>query len=453
MKVGCNLLWLVPGSVGGTETAVVSLLRQFAADRPDDVDLTIFALGAFGESYPDLVEAFPSRLAPLTGRLRPLRVGAENSWLARQTREGFDLVHHMGGVVPLVQRARGVLTIHDLQPFDMPENFTATKRAYLQRALPGSVRRAAAVMVPSEFVRAGVIDRFDVSPERVRVAAWGVDPPTSEVSVAQVQARYGLPRRWFAYPSFTWNHKNHLLLLRAFASVAAREHDVMLVMTGGEGPAEQAVSDEIGRLGLRGRVRRTGLVPRRDVLAIVRGAVALAWPSRYEGFGLPVLEAMSVGTPVLSADAAALPEVVGDAGHLLPVDDVEAWVAAMTRMLEDGEERGRLAAAGRERVAGFTWRRTVEATVGAYRDVGAVPPGDTAGPGVAPSVAPDPGAVPDTGADPGAADAGAVPDAGGESVAADPDAVVGPGAEPAASDADAAASHTTDAAPDDGVIP
>jgi alpha-1,3-rhamnosyl/mannosyltransferase len=366
MKVGCNLLWLVPGNVGGTETATVAMLREIAASPSDDVELVLFALDAFGQTYPDVVAAFPSHLAPLSGRVRGVRVAAENSWLARQGRD-VDVVHHMGGTLPMVQGVPGVLTIHDLQPFDMPENFTITKRTYLQRSIPRSVRRAAGVIAPSEFVRRGIVDRFGVDPARVHLAPWGVEPPTTQVSVAQVQARYGLPRRWFVFPSFTWNHKNHGLLLRAFATVAAREHDVMLVLTGGEGPAEHHVRDQVAAMGLRGRVRRTGLIPRRDVLAIVRGAVALTWPSRYEGFGLPVLEAMSLGTPVLSSDAAALPEVTGGAATLLGVDDPQAWDEAMTRMLQDGEERARLAAAGREHVAAFTWRRTADATLDAYR--------------------------------------------------------------------------------------
>ncbi|HEX6418832.1 MAG TPA: glycosyltransferase family 1 protein [Acidimicrobiales bacterium] len=369
MKVGCNLLWLVPGRVGGTETATVSMLRQMAQEPPGDIELTLYAIEPFGRSYPDLVEAFPSRLVPLTGRIRPLRVAAENSWLARRTRDGLDLVHHMGGVLPLVRSAPGVVTIHDLQPFDMPENFEASKRAFLHWSIPRSVRRAAGVVVPSEFVRRGVVERLGVPPERVHLAGWGVDRPSSEVSVAQVQARYGLPRRWFAYPSFTWNHKNHAMLLRAFAALVAREHDVMLVLTGGEGPAEQEVVEEITRLGLRSRVRRTGLIPRRDVMAIVRGAVAVVFPSRYEGFGLPVLEGMSVGTPVLTSDAGALPEVGGGASCVLPVYEPEAWADAMSRMLEDGAERQRLARAGRVRAASFTWSRTAGQVLAAYRAV------------------------------------------------------------------------------------
>jgi glycosyltransferase involved in cell wall biosynthesis len=367
MRVGCNLLWLVPGRVGGTEMATVALLREISAHGPDDVELTLYALEAFGEMYPDVVAAFPSRLAPLTGQFRPLRVAFENTWLARQSHGEVDIVHHMGGVLPVLRGAPGVVTLHDLQPFDMPENFQPAKRAYLQRLIPRSVRDAVAVIAPTDFVRQGILERFDVAPDRVLIAPWGVDPTRTNVSVAQVQARYGLPRRWFVFPSFTWNHKNHPLLLRAFAAVAAREHDIMLVLTGGQGPAEQTVVEEIERLGLRGRVRRTGLIPRRDVLAIVRGAVAMVFPSTYEGFGLPVLEGMSLGTPVLASDAAALPEVVGAGGRLVPVHDADAWVDAMTLMLHDGEERQRLTEAGHARVAEFTWQRTARDTIAAYR--------------------------------------------------------------------------------------
>ncbi len=441
MKVGCNLLWLVPGQVGGTETATVALLRQLAADRPDDIDLSLFALESFGQSYPDLVEAFPATLVPLSGRPRPVRVVAENTWLARATRDDVDLVHHMGGVLPSVRGAPGVVTIHDLQPFDMPLNFQPAKRAYLQWSIPRSMRRAAGVIAPSEYVRRGVIDRFGIAPERVRLAAWGVHPPRSDVSVAQVQARYGLPRRWFAYPAFTWNHKNHDLLLRAFATVVAREHDTMLVLTGGEGPAEQAVAEQISQLGLRGRVRRTGLIPRRDVLAIVRGAVAMVFPSRYEGFGLPVLEAMSLGTAVLAADAAALPEVVGEGGQLIAVDDVEAWAEGMLRLLGDGDERRRLAEAGRGRVAGFTWGRTAADTLAAYRAALSLPaPDETDGPRV---TAPGPGAPGVTAPGPGD------PGVGVEPGVTEP----GPGApnvaDPGAADTgDAAAPATADGSDD-----
>jgi glycosyltransferase involved in cell wall biosynthesis len=369
MRVGCNLLWLVPGSVGGSETAIVSLLREIGDHQPEDVELSLYVLDAFAGTYPDLVERFPTRPVPLTGRLTPLRVAAENTWLASQAhRDGLDLVHHMNAVLPAVRRTAGIVTVHDLQPFDMPDNFHPVKRAYVQRSVPRSVRKSRLVLTPSEFVRRAIIDRFGVPPERVRATLWGVDPPSTDVAVGQVQARYGLPRRWFVYPAVTWPHKNHELLIRAFATVAAREHDVVLVLTGGEAQSEDRVRAQIAGTGLRGRVRRTGLIPRRDMLAIMRGAVALTFPSRYEGFGLPVLEAMSLGTPVLAGDAAALPEVVGDAARLIATDDADAWGAAMLDLLQDGDERERLIAAGHQRVGAYSWATTARETLAAYRD-------------------------------------------------------------------------------------
>jgi alpha-1,3-rhamnosyl/mannosyltransferase len=395
--VACNLLWLVPGAVGGTETVAVGMLRQLADDRPDDIDLTLFGLDAFARAYPELDAAYPTRLVPLDGRLKALRVLAENTWMVRRAAEGFDLVHHLGGTVPLVGSTPAVLTLHDLQPFDLPANFSAAKRLYLQRSIPRSVRRARLVMVPSEFVRRGVIDRFGVDPERVAIAPWGMEPPSTEVSVGEVQARYRLPRRWFAYPAFTWWHKDHSVLVQAFAQVAARQHDVVLVLTGGAGPAEEQVVERISRLGLHDRVRRTGLIPRRDVLAIMRGAVAVTFPSRYEGFGLPALEAMQVGTPLLAADATALPDLVGDAARLVRPGDAAAWAEAMAAMLEAGDdERRAMIAAGRVRAAGYTWAATAAATVAAYR---------TAAAGAEPAAA-DTGPADGADADPGAAAAG-----------------------------------------------
>ncbi len=371
LRVGCNLLWLVPGAVGGSETATVHLLRTLAADPPDGIELTLYGLDAFGHAYPELTRAFPTKLVPLTGRLKPLRVAAENTWLPREVRGKVDVMHHMGGVLPLAPGGPSLVTLHDLQPYDLPDNFSPAKRVYLQRSIPRTVRQSQLVLTASEFVRRAVIERFGVPDDRVRVTPWGVGPPSSEVSLAEVQARYGLPRRWFVYPAFTWWHKDHALAVKAFATLAAREHDVVLVLTGGEGPAEQSVMELVDSLGLRGRVRRTGLIPRRDVLAIVRGATALVYPSRYEGFGLPVAEAMSLGTPVLAADATSLPEVVGDAGWLLPPGRIDDWSEAMARMLVDGDERLRLGEAGRARAARYTWAANAGATVAAYRDVAA----------------------------------------------------------------------------------
>jgi len=141
------------------------------------------------------------------------------------------------------------------------------------------------------------------------------------------------------------------------------------VLLGGVGRAEAEVVAEIGRLGLGDRVVRPGRVSDADRDGCYGAAVALAFPSRYEGFGAPVLEAMALGCPVLAADATALPEVVGDGGLLLPIGDVDAWAAALARVAGDPGERAALAAAGRARAAGFTAVQSARALVSAYRSV------------------------------------------------------------------------------------
>lgn len=369
-RVGVNLMWLVPGVVGGTEQAMVKTLTAILDDPPDDIDYTIYGLESLADAHPRLVEGFPSRLLPLAGGVKPFRVMAEGTWLARAVRrDGVDLMHYAGGTVPVGSRVPSVLTLHDIQPFDLPENFHPVKRAYLHRMVPRAVREARMVIVPCEFVREGVLERFDVDPERLVIVPWGVSPlQVSEPQVQAARARYELPERWFIYPAITYPHKNHITLVRAFAKLAATHPDVMLVLTGRMANGETALRDEIRRLGVAGRIRRTGRISRNDLLGLLAGAVGMPFPSRYEGFGLPVLEAMAASTPVIASNVTALPEAVGDAGFLLDPDDSDAWCDAMSTLLTNGM-RDDLIAAGRARARELSWENTAAGTIEVHRKV------------------------------------------------------------------------------------
>jgi alpha-1,3-rhamnosyl/mannosyltransferase len=369
-RVGLNLLWLVPGVVGGTEEATVELLGALADDPPADIQWRLYALEAFAAAHPDLAARFPTRLLALRGKLKPMRVLAEGTWLARVTRnDRVDLVHHLGGTIPARSHVPAIVTVHDLQPFDLPENFHPVKRTYLHQMVPRTVRRSRLVLVHSEFVRRSVLDRFGIEASRVRVVPAGVRPlPPPKITTEELRERYALPEHWFVFPAITYPHKNHVTLVRAFARVAAERDDVALVLTGRPAGAESLVEHEIDRLGLADRVRRTGRVPRRDLLGLVAGADALTFPSRYEGFGLPVLEAMTLGTPVIAAAATALPEVVGEAGRLIDPDDVDAWSAAMLEGLSE-DQRDRWAAAGRVRAAELSWAVAAKSTAEVHREV------------------------------------------------------------------------------------
>jgi glycosyltransferase involved in cell wall biosynthesis len=276
-------------------------------------------------------------------------------------------LHHAGGTAPPIRSVPYVLTVHDLQPLERRATHGAVKRAYLRAALPRSVARARRVVVPSEHVRRSVIARLGTDPAKVVAVPHGV----TTIAGAQeddLRARYDLPGAVILYPAITYPHKNHAILVDAFARIAGRHPDAVLVLTGGAGGEEVRLRDQIDALGLAARVRRPGRVVAADVAGLYRMATVVAVPSRYEGFGLPAAEAMAYGAPLVASAATALPEVVGDAGRLVDPDDPQAWATALEGLLVDEGERARLVAAGRERAARYTWAANAEALAAVYRD-------------------------------------------------------------------------------------
>jgi alpha-1,3-rhamnosyl/mannosyltransferase len=372
-RVGVNLLWLVPGVVGGSEEYTTRLLRGLAEDAPADLHLTLFALSSFAEAHPDLVATYPTVTTRLDGHRKAERVAVEASWLAHQARDRrVELIHHAGGVIPpgpAVARFPAALTIHDLQPLVLPENFSPVKRRWLHAMLPRSARRARVVMTPSDPASASVVELLGVPPERVLTVPHGIEAPVPVPAeqVAEVRARYRLGARVVLYPAITYAHKDHLTLVRAFARLARTRPDLTLVLPGGPGPAEGEVVAAIRASGVGDQVRRTGRIPWDDLRALYAAATVVAVPSRFEGFGAPALEAMAAGVPAVVADATALPWVVGDAGLRVPVGDVARWGDALARVLDQPEVRSTLAAAGRARAATFGWDRSAAALATGYR--------------------------------------------------------------------------------------
>lgn len=365
-SVGINLLWLVPGEVGGSEQSTVATVRGLLELDPDDLELHLFALPTFAEAYPDVVAALPTEMPSISGTSRVRRIVAESTWLARRSRT-LDLVHHAGGTVPIRRSTPVVLTLHDLQPLEARATHSALKRAYLGRAAPAAVRAAQRVAVPSEFVRQTVLDRFDPDPGRIVVIPHAVPVRPPATAQAELVERYALGGPVVLYPAITYPHKDHQTLVDAFAQVRIRHPQALLVLPGGVGDAEPLLQRRLDAdpHGLRRSVRRLGRIADADMAGLLELADVVAVPSRYEGFGLPALEAMAAGVPVVAADATSLPEVVGDAGVLVPAGDVGRWSEAIERLLADPAERARLGRAGRERAARFTR----VANAGAFADL------------------------------------------------------------------------------------
>lgn len=365
-KVGINLLWMVPGVVGGSETYLARLLSGLA-ERASRFDYTLFVLPQFKEAHPELAQTFKVAYAPVRGRMKSFRVAGESTWLLAQCRiRKIDLVHHAGGIIPVVRTIRPVMTIHDLQYLDYPEYLKRAKLTWLRTMIPRSAEAARLIMTPSEFTRRQVIERLNIDPSIVTVVPHGISPREGKEPAREVRERYELAHDFFVYPAITYPHKNHLVLIKAFAKVLEVHPETMLVLTGAKGSMEVRIGKEVQELGLEKNVKRLGHVPTRDLDALYHEAIALTFPSRFEGFGAPVLEAMSRSCPVIAADATALPEVVGEAGLLVSPDNSEEWCRAMCELIEDESLRERLAKTGLDRSKEFTWETSADLLEEAY---------------------------------------------------------------------------------------
>jgi glycosyltransferase involved in cell wall biosynthesis len=382
VKVALNLLWLVPGVVGGTENYAVGLLEPLVS-RPE-VTPVAFALPGFVKQYPELAAAAHTVVPPLPqGRHVVRRVLVENAWLPRQLRlNNVELVHHLGGTMPSGGDVPAVVTLHDLQYLAYPQYFSAPKRRYLDLMQGRSLKRARMVMAVSEFTRAQAISTFSLDAEKVAVVPPVVPPlrALSDTTRATILRDLGLRTAFVLYPAATYPHKNHAVLLQAFAKVV-KDHDVTLVLTGAVGAGawgsahstQAEIAELTTRLGIERHVRTLGYVTPEQLAALYYEASLLAFPSRFEGYGIPVVEAMSAGCPVVVADATALPALVRsgadgdrDAGVIVDPDDVAGWAQAITHLLSDTAHRRRLAIAGRARVAALAAADPVQRLVDVY---------------------------------------------------------------------------------------
>ena len=372
-RVGVNLLWLVPGEVGGSEEYTVRLLRELAELHPDDVEVFLYVNRQFSSTYPELASRFTTRVAPISGSSRILRVFAESTWLAVRSRsDRCAIVHHGGGTMPSFRLTPGVVTMHDLQPLANPERFGFVKGAYIRFIAPRSVRRARMVVSLSEFVANDVVNRIGIERERIRIIPCGVNE--TEVAfdhdrLAHLLASLGLTERSFIlYPAITYPHKNHETLVAAFAQIVCTRPELRLVFTGGSGSSDATVTAAIDVYGLTNAVVRAGRIPEADLDLLYRAATVMAFPSLYEGFGIPVLEAMSRGCPVVASDVGALPEVIGGAGELVDPLNVAGWASALGDLIDDPARRTVLVRQGFDRVKHFDWSTPAQSLLSLYRE-------------------------------------------------------------------------------------
>lgn len=373
-RVGLNaepLFQRVPTGVGVYTLALCRGLAQ--TGRASDVVL----FHANHGTVPDPVAKLPMERSPF---------GLDRDALYRSWREAnrplpqsvcgeVDVIHAPGPAVPPRGAARLVATIHDLAPLRFPERYSAQSRVTLKRGALLAVRDAERVVCPSWATAVEVEALLDVDPARLRVVPHGVDLPADaadDEEAAKKLAERGIGRPYVLWIGTQEQRKNVHAVLDAFARVARDHPELKLVLHGPHGWLGAEVAEGIERRGIGDRtVVSEGRLTRRLLAALYAHAEVFVFPSLYEGFGLPLLEAMACGAPVVSSNQSALPECVGDAGLLVDPLDHDALAAAAGRILSDDALAKELSDAGRMRASVFTWAETARKTWEVYEELAA----------------------------------------------------------------------------------
>jgi glycosyltransferase involved in cell wall biosynthesis len=369
MHVGLNLVYLVPGETGGMETYAHELVTALSQADPA-LKLTAFVnsvAAASGEgSWSELAEVVT---VPVNARRRAEWVRGEQQLLpGLAQRSGIDVLHSLASTAPVRGAFARVVTIHDLIYRRYPEAHFGLRSLGMRMLVPLAARRSHRVIAVSESTKRDLIEllrldagKIDVVPQGVRIA-----PPGAVTAEAELRRRYGLSgRRLLLSVSAKRPHKNIAALLDALARIPNERRPVLLV-PGYETPHEDELHQRAQQLGIAGDVRFAGWLDPADLEGLYAAADLFVFPSLYEGFGLPVLEAMARGAPVVSSNRSSLPEVAGDAALLVDPEDPAAMAQAIERVLSDAKEAERLRAAGREQAARFSWDATARGTLASY---------------------------------------------------------------------------------------
>ena len=350
LSVALSMLTLVPGGMGGSETYARALTSQLASTNAVQVTAFIPEMArGFGDGLSEYVVTGLPDGGSTTDRLRAVTTLALRAPQLRKLMSGADVVHYPFTVpMPKPNRSQAsVQSLLDVQHLELPHMFSKAELLYRKRYYEGFAKKADAVITISHFAKRRMVELLGMNADRIHVAHLGVD-------TAKYTPNLGERENFVLYPARGWPHKNHAKLIAAM-EIARRTHpDLRLVLTGG---GLETLGD------LPDWVDRKGLVSEEELLNLYRTASALVFPSLYEGFGLPPLEAMASGCPVAVSNAGSLPEVVGDAAVLFDPSDAEAIAAGIDQALNRAPE---LTAAGLEQVKKFTWESCLDVHLAAY---------------------------------------------------------------------------------------
>jgi glycosyltransferase involved in cell wall biosynthesis len=369
VHVGLNLVYLVPGETGGTETYARELIPALVEQR-SDLRLTAFINLETARALPGpWTELIGSVTVPVRVRRRIEWVRGEQQLLPGLARAaGVDVVHSLANTGPARGAFRRIVTIQDLIHRFYPEAHFGLRSAGMRLLVPLAAKRSSRVIVPSEATRDDVVRLLRVPASKIDVVPLAVEPPPPAYGDADddIRTRYSLgSRQLVVAASAKRPHKNLLRLLEALALIPS-ERRPALVLPGYPTPHEEELKQRAEEVGVSADVRFVGWIPGDELDALYRAAACFVFPSLYEGFGLPVLEAMARGVPVACSDRGAIAEVAGDAARAFDPESARAIATAIESILENPGEAQRLRAAGYERARKFTWSETARLTLESY---------------------------------------------------------------------------------------
>lgn len=347
------------------------------ACRLDTADeYSVFTYGRSEAQIPAPLAHLPLLSVPLAAK--PWRMSVLLAHYAHAPMDrlfpGVSLFHGTDHLLPRFRRVRSVFTLHDLIPMLFPEFHLPLNRWFLTLMFPKFLRHADAIVAVSECTKRDAVRIYGVPEDKITVIYNGVDarfrPVPDADALRRVRAAYNLPEAYILYLGTIEPRKNLVRLLEACHALRQQGYPHRLAIVGAKGWLYQPVFDKIAELGLESEVIFPGFIADEDLPAVYAGASLFAFPSLYEGFGIPPLEAMACGVPTLVSDTSSLPEVVGDAALQVTPTDTTAIRAGMERILTDPALAAKLAAKGPERARLFTWEKAAEQLVALYRRAG-----------------------------------------------------------------------------------
>lgn len=368
VKIGLNahLLASKPGyRAAGIHNVIHQLLTHMPAFAPEDWQFTAMVGGANEATY----EGITMQRASLDTESPVKRILWEQLMQPSQLAP-YDLYHAMAFVAPLICPLPTVVTVYDLTFMRYPQRLTPARRLYLRTFTEITCRRAKRITAISHSTKNDLVELLNIPAEKIDVTPLGYDRARfmmlPEGEIAAFRQKMDLPQRFWLYVGTLEPRKNLVTLVQAYANLPKSER-LPLILGGGKGWMTDDLFAAIAELGLKDEVHLPGFIPD-DVLPLwYNAAEAFLFPSVFEGFGLPVLEAMACGTPVITSDVSSLPEVAFGAGLCLPPHDVSTWTDALHRVYYDVAWRDEARANGLQKARQFSWEKAASLTLESYK--------------------------------------------------------------------------------------